>query len=49
MKLKIVLGSVRKGRLGERVAKWVTSELDKNKVEYELLYLLLMPKKFRLN
>jgi NAD(P)H-dependent FMN reductase len=40
MKLKIVLGSVRKGRLGERVAKWVTSELDKNKVEYELLDLL---------
>ena len=40
MKLKIVLGSVRKGRLGERVAKWVTSEIYKNKVEYELLDLL---------
>jgi len=37
MKLKIVLASVRKGRLGERVAKWATTELDKNSIEYELL------------
>lgn len=37
MKLTLILPSVRKGRLGERVAKWVTSELDKNGTEYELL------------
>lgn len=37
MKLKIILASVRKGRLGERVAKWVTTELDANNTQYEML------------
>jgi len=37
MKLKIILASVRKGRLGEQVARWVCNTLDTAKVEYELL------------
>lgn len=37
MKLKIILASVRKGRLGEQVAGWVCNTLDTAKVEYELL------------
>lgn len=45
MKLKIILASVRPGRLGERVAKWVCSELDTAGIQYDLLDLkdYLMP------
>ncbi len=46
MKLKIILASVRKGRLGERVAKWVCAELSKAVVEYELLDLEDYPMPF---
>ncbi len=37
MKLKIILASIRKNRLGGRVAKWATTELDKNDIVYELI------------
>ncbi len=37
MKLKVIEASIRQGRLGERVTKWVTTELDTAAVSYELL------------
>ena len=37
MKLKIILASVRKERLGDRVTSWVTQTLDKESIKYELL------------
>ncbi len=46
MKLKIILASVRKGRLGERVAKWVCTELNNAHLEYELLDLEDYPMPF---
>lgn len=46
MKLKIILGSVREGRLGERVAKWVSEELKKEKIDHEVLDLKDYPMPF---
>lgn len=36
MKLLVVIGSVRKGRTGEAVAKMVTNQLEKTDVEYKV-------------
>lgn len=46
MKLKIILASVREGRLGERVAIWACSELKSAKIGYELLDLEGYPMPF---
>lgn len=38
MKIAVVLGSARDGRMGERVGNWVTNALDKlNNIEFKLL------------
>ncbi len=47
MKIGVILGSTRKVRRGERVAKWLMANLPKiNNVEYELLDLLDYPLPF---
>lgn len=47
MKIGVILGSVRKVRRGERVAKWLMSELQKmDDAEFELLDLLDYPLPF---
>ena len=47
MKIGVILGSIRKVRRGERVAKWLMGELSKIKVaQFELLDLLDYPLPF---
>lgn len=47
MKILVVLGSIREGRVGEKVADWVMEQIGKrqNKSEYELLDLKEYPMK----
>ena len=38
MKIQIILGSIREGRNGEKVCKWITNIAKKNKeTEYEII------------
>jgi NAD(P)H-dependent FMN reductase len=37
LKLLIFLGSVREGRMGDRVLKFVQNQIDKNKFDVEII------------